>query len=160
VPHPGGLLRIDAAKAKAEENLDGKYLLRTSDPTMSAEDIALGYKQLLQVEREWRDMKQVIELRPVHHRKEERIRAHVIPYWLALLLARVAALLADGTFPHVNPQIHLLCRYISSGTQAGRPATTPHRHPVGYRRATPAKRLSRTARNSPRPAGCGCRGWL
>ena len=44
---PGGLLRADAAKAKAEENLDGKYLLRTADPKMSAEDIALGYKQLL-----------------------------------------------------------------------------------------------------------------
>ena len=53
----GGLLRIDASRAKAEENLDGKYLLRTSDPTMSAEDIALGYKQLLQVERGWKDMK-------------------------------------------------------------------------------------------------------
>jgi hypothetical protein len=41
---PGGLLRTDAAKAKAEENLDGKYLLRTSDPKLSAEDIAVGYK--------------------------------------------------------------------------------------------------------------------
>ena len=47
---PGGLLRIDASRAKAEENLDGKYLLRTSDPAMTSEDIALGYKQLLQVE--------------------------------------------------------------------------------------------------------------
>ena len=37
---PGGLLRTDAAKAKAEENLDGKYLLRTADPKLSAEDIA------------------------------------------------------------------------------------------------------------------------
>jgi hypothetical protein len=44
-------------------NLDGKYLLRTSDPGLSAEDIALGYKQLLEVERGWRDLKQVIDLR-------------------------------------------------------------------------------------------------
>jgi transposase len=35
-------------------------------------------------------MKQVIDLRPVYHRKEERIRAHVILCWLALLLARIA----------------------------------------------------------------------
>src|SRR6516165_5509668 len=77
---PGGLLRIDAARAKAEENLDGKYLLRTSDPAMSAEDIALGYKQLLEVERGWRDLKQVIDLRPVHHRREDRIRAHVLAF--------------------------------------------------------------------------------
>src|SRR5258708_9774557 len=48
---PGGLLRIDAAKARAEENLDGKDLLRTSDPAMTAEDIALGYRQLLELER-------------------------------------------------------------------------------------------------------------
>jgi hypothetical protein len=86
---PAGLLRVDRAKIKAEENLDGKYLLRSSDPHLTAEDIALGYKQLLQVERGWRDMKQVIDLRPVYHRREDRIRAHVILCWLALLLIRV-----------------------------------------------------------------------
>ena len=102
---PGGLLRIDAARAKAEENLDGKYLLRTSDPKMTAEDIALGYKQLLEVERGWRDMKQVIDLRPVYHRKEERIRAHVILCWLALLLARVAENAVGGTWPELRRQL-------------------------------------------------------
>jgi Transposase DDE domain len=102
---PGGLLRIDASKAKAEENLDGKYLLRTSDPKMSAEDIALGYKQLLEVERGWRDMKQVIDLRPVYHRKEERIRAHVILCWLALLLARVAENACGATWPELRRQL-------------------------------------------------------
>jgi len=57
---------------------------------MTAEGIATGYKQLLQVERGWRDMKQVIDLRPVYHRREDRIRAHVILCWLALLLARIS----------------------------------------------------------------------
>jgi hypothetical protein len=47
----GGKLRVDAAKVKAEANFDGKYLLRCSDPKLSAEDIAVGYKQLLEVER-------------------------------------------------------------------------------------------------------------
>ena len=102
---PGGLLRIDAGKAKAEENLDGKYLLRTSDPALSAEDIALGYKQLLEVERGWRDMKQVIDLRPVYHRKEERIRAHVILCWLALLLARTAENACGDTWPNLRRQL-------------------------------------------------------
>ena len=102
---PGGLLRVDAAKAKAEENLDGKYLLRTSDPKLSAEDIALGYKQLLEVERGWRDLKQVIDLRPVYHRKEERIRAHVILCWLALLLARVAENATGNTWPELRRQL-------------------------------------------------------
>src|SRR6266536_2243002 len=102
---PGGLLRIDAGKARAEENLDGKYLLRTSDPKMTAEDIALGYRQLLEVERGWRDMKQVIDLRPVYHRKEERIRAHVILCWLALLLARIAENACGGTLPDLRREL-------------------------------------------------------
>jgi Transposase DDE domain len=102
---PGGLLRIDAARAKAEENLDGTYLLRTSDPKMTAEDIALGYKQLLQVERGWKDLKQVIDLRPVYHRKEERIRAHVILCWLALLLARIAENACAATWPELRRQL-------------------------------------------------------
>ena len=102
---PGGLLRVDASKAKAEENLDGKYLLRTSDPKLSAEDIALGYKQLLEVERGWRDLKQVIDLRPVYHRKEERIRSHVILCWLALLLARVTENACDTTWPELRRQL-------------------------------------------------------
>ena len=102
---PGGLLRIDASRAKAEENLDGKYLLRTSDPAMTSEDIALGYKQLLQVERGWRDMKQVIDLRPVYHRKEERIRAHIILCWLALLLARTAENACGITWPELRREL-------------------------------------------------------
>jgi Transposase DDE domain len=102
---PGGLLRVDASKAKAEENLDGKYLLRTSDPKMTAEDIALGYRQLLEVERGWRDLKQVIDLRPVYHRKEERIRSHVILCWLALLLARVAENTCGATWPELRRQL-------------------------------------------------------
>jgi Transposase DDE domain len=116
---PGGLLRTDAAKAKAEENLDGKYLLRTADPKLSAEDIAVGYKQLLEVERGWRDMKQVIDLRPVYHRKEERIRAHVILCWLALLLARIAENACGGTWPELRRELDK----IHIGTFAG-PAGT------------------------------------
>jgi DDE family transposase len=116
---PGGLLRADAAKVKAEENLDGKYLLRTSDPQLPAEDIALGYKQLLEVERGWRDLKQVIDLRPVYHRKEERIRAHVILCWLALLLIRIAETTTGVTWRKISDELDLL----TLGTFAG-PAGT------------------------------------
>src|SRR6516225_503706 len=105
---PGGLLRIDAAAVKAEENLDGKYLLRTSDPRLPAEDIALGYKQLLEVERGWRDLKQVIDLRPVYHRKEQRIRAHVILCWLALLLIRIAETTTGTTWATIADELDLL----------------------------------------------------
>ena len=102
---PSGLLRVDKAKIKAEANLDGKYLLRSSDPKLTPEDIALGYKQLLEVERGWRDMKQILDLRPVYHRLEERIRAHVLLCWLALLLIRIAETSTGQTWPAIRREL-------------------------------------------------------
>jgi len=104
----GGLLRVDHAAIKAEQRLDGKYLLRSSDPKLSAEDIALGYKQLLEVERGWRDMKSVLDLRPVYHRLEDRIRAHVLLCWLALLLVRVVETTTDRTWPTIRAELQRL----------------------------------------------------
>jgi hypothetical protein len=103
-----GLLRIDRAAVAAESHLDGKYLLRTSDPTLTTEDVALAYKQLLQVERGWRDMKTTLDLRPVRHRKEDRIRAHVILCWLALLLIRIAEHQADDTWTNLRDELQRL----------------------------------------------------
>jgi hypothetical protein len=105
---PGGLLRIDKHAIKTETGLDGKDLLRTSDPHLSAEDIALGYKQLLEVERGWRDIKQIIDLRPIHHRLEDRIRAHVVLCWLALLLVRVAETTTGQTWPTLRRDLDRL----------------------------------------------------
>lgn len=99
---PGGLLRIEQAAVKAEARLDGKYLLRCSDPKLSAEDIALGYKQLLEVERGWRDMKTTLDLRPVFHRREDRIRAHILLCWLGLLLIRVAETTTGHTWSKIR----------------------------------------------------------
>ncbi len=116
---PGGLLRINHTAVKAETGLDGKYLLRSSDPHLSAEDIALGYKQLLEVERGWRDIKQIIDLRPIYHRLEDRIRAHVVLCWLALLLVRVAETTTGQTWPTLRRDLDRL----HVGTFAG-PAGT------------------------------------
>jgi hypothetical protein len=100
-----GLLRIDRAAVAADARLDGKFLLRTSDPTLSAEDVATGYKQLLEVERGWRDMKTTLDLRPVYHRKEQRIRAHVLLCWLALLLVRLAEQAAGDTWRNLRNEL-------------------------------------------------------
>jgi hypothetical protein len=105
---PGGLLRIDKKAIDAEANLDGKFLLRCSDPKLSAEDIALGYKQLLEVERGWRDMKSIIDLRPVYHRAEDRIRAHVLLCWLALLLIRIAETGTGQTWTMLREELQRL----------------------------------------------------
>ena len=113
---PGGLLRIDQTAIKTEEHLDGKYLLRCSDPKLSAQDIAVGYKQLLQVERGWRDMKSVLDLRPVYHRLEDRIRAHVLLCWLALLLVRVAETTTGRTWPTMRADLDRIHAITFTGT--------------------------------------------
>jgi transposase len=105
---PRGLLRIDRQAVEAEQALDGKYLLRTSDPSLSAEDVALGYKQLSEVERGWRDFKLELDLRPVYHRKRERIQAHVLLCWLALLLIRIVELQTSQTWGRARQELEQL----------------------------------------------------
>ena len=84
-----GKLTIDKKKVAAEEKLDGKFLIKTSDDTLSLSDMVMGYKQLHDIERGFRTLKSELELRPVYHRKSDRIRAHVLLCWLALLLIRI-----------------------------------------------------------------------
>jgi hypothetical protein len=77
----------------------------TSDPDLSAGDVALGYKNLLEAERCFRDLETTLELRPVFHRLEQRIRAHVLLCWLALLLVRVAERQTASTWRRVNAEL-------------------------------------------------------
>jgi len=121
-------LRVDQAAVKAEERLDGKYLLRCSDPNLSTEDFAVGYKQLLEVERGWRDMKQIIDLRPVYHHREDRIRAHVLLCWLALLLIRITETTTGDTWKTIRARldrIHLGTFHGPAGTFRQRTELNP-----------------------------------
>lgn len=110
-----GLLRIDKKAIEREANLDGKYLLRTSNPHLSAEDIALGYKQLLEVERGWRDMKSTLDLRPVFHRREDRIRSHVTLCWLGLLMIRLLENRTDQTWNQIRRQVQRIHQVTLAG---------------------------------------------
>lgn len=101
----GGKLVIDTAKVKADEALDGKYLIFTTDQTLSPEDVVLGYKQLAEVEAGFRTLKTQLELRPIYHRLEERIRAHVLLCWLALLLVRVAETTSGMTWGAMREEL-------------------------------------------------------
>jgi Transposase DDE domain len=73
----------------AEAALDGIYVLRTSvaEDALSAPDVVRAYKQLKEVERAFRTLKGPLELRPIHHRLEDRVRAHVFLCMLAYYLA-------------------------------------------------------------------------
>ena len=124
---PAGKLRIDRAAVAREAKLDGKFLLRTSDETLSAQDIALGYKALYEAERGWRDLKGTLDLRPVYHRREDRIQAHVQICWLALLLLRVAETQAGDTWRNLRNELdrlHLVTLATNDGTVSQRTELT------------------------------------
>jgi transposase len=124
---PAGKLRIDRAAVARETKLDGKYLLRTSDETLSPEDLARGYKALYEAERGWRDLKSTIDLRPVYHRREDRIQAHIQLCWLALLLLRVAETATNDTWRNLRNELdrmHLVTLATNEGTVAQRTELT------------------------------------
>jgi transposase len=120
-----GRLVIDRAKVTAEQRLDGKSLLATSDPDISAEDTALGYKNLLEAERGFRDLKTTLLLRPVFHRLERRIRAHVLSCWLALLLTRVAERTSGQTWRRIERETSRLAQVTLAGEAGMVTQTTP-----------------------------------
>jgi hypothetical protein len=122
-----GRLAISKAKVDAEARLDGKFLLSCTDAHIDAADLARLYKGLLEVEACWRDLKQVIELRPVHHRLEDRIRAHVTLCFLALMLARVAEHATGCTWARIRTEcdrMHLGVFDGPAGRVTQRTATT------------------------------------
>ncbi len=122
-----GKLRIDRAGVRREAHFDGKYLLRSSTERLSAEDIALGYKALYEAFRGWRDMKSTIDLRPVFHRREDRIRAHVQLCWLGLLVLRVVEVATADTWRNLRNELdrmHLVTLETKEGRIAKRSATT------------------------------------
>ena len=123
-----GLLRVDQAAIKREARLDGKWLLRTSDTTLTPDDLAAAYKQLLAVERGWRDFKGALGLRPVFHYREDRIRAHIQLCWLALLLLRMIENVTGDTWRNIRHELdrmHLITLATDHGRVAQRSATTP-----------------------------------
>jgi hypothetical protein len=130
---PAGKLRVDRAKVRADANFDGKFLLRTSDESLTAADIAQGYKGLYEAERGWRDLKSTIDLRPVYHHREDRIRAHVQLQWLALLLLRVAETTIGDTWRNIRDELermHLVTLATDQGQVAQRSELTPRHRSI------------------------------
>ena len=82
-----GSARIDTDKVKDESRFDGKWVL-TTNTDLSAAQVALKYKELWQVERVFRDVKSLLETRPIYHQRDENIRGHVFCSFLALVLRK------------------------------------------------------------------------
>ena len=71
-----------------EQACEGKYVIQTEEPNLSPVEAVASYKQLNEVERGFAHLKGLMEMRPVYHHKDDRVRAHVFVAALALLLDR------------------------------------------------------------------------
>ena len=78
---------VNQVKIEEEARYDGKWVLKTNT-TLTAEQTALKYKELWQVEQVFRDMKSVLDTRPIFHKRDETIRGHVFCSFLALVIRK------------------------------------------------------------------------
>jgi transposase len=90
---------------RVAERLDGKFVVHSNDDTLNAEDLALGYKQLMRGEETWRTPKSGLKLRPVFHWAPHRIHAHVALTVLSLLLERVAEHSCQDTWRNIRDDL-------------------------------------------------------
>jgi transposase len=101
----GEKLHINRAAIRDAERYDGKWVITSNDDTLTAEDLAMGYKQLLRVEACWRQMKSGLRMRPVFHFRPWRIHAHISISVVALLLERVAEIRCGETWRNLHAQL-------------------------------------------------------
>jgi transposase len=82
-----GAFTIDQEKIKEDARFDGKWVL-TTNTKFRADEVALKYKELWQVEQVFRDVKSILDTRPIFHQRDDTIRGHVFCSFLALVLKK------------------------------------------------------------------------
>mgnify|MGYP000449938842 CR=1 FL=1 len=98
-------LAVDRKAIKELERFDGKFVVHSNDDTLTAEDLALGYKQQQRVEEAWRTMKSGLKMRPVYHWAPHRIHAHIAITVLSLLLERVIEQANQDTWRNIRDDL-------------------------------------------------------
>jgi transposase len=82
-----GSASIDERKIEYESRFDGKWVL-TTNTDLTSEEVALKYKELWRVEKVFRDVKSLLDTRPIFHKRDATIRGHVFCSFLALVLRK------------------------------------------------------------------------
>ena len=85
--HQGGFRYFEnAAGLGSEKGIEGKYVIATSESGLSVLEVVAIYNDLSDVERGFRQLKDVLAMRPIYHQIEARVKAHVFVAALALLV--------------------------------------------------------------------------
>ena len=92
----------DQEKLAAEMLHEGKYILKSDDRHLTAIEAVACYKELNTVEQGFRDLKDVIDMRPIYHKSDERIEAHIFVASLALFLKRTLEYQLSSKLPELS----------------------------------------------------------
>ncbi|WP_145112019.1 IS1634 family transposase, partial [Cereibacter sediminicola] len=113
---------LDETAIHEAELFDGKLALLTNAPDLTPAEAVVRYKALADIERGFRVLKSDIEIAPVHHRLPDRIRAHALICFLALVLYRVMRmrLKAKGHAASPRTALDLLARIQKHTAHAGK----------------------------------------
>jgi len=95
---------VDEQALKRASMIDGKLILVTNMTDHTPEEIVSRYKSLSDIERGFRVLKSEIEIAPIFHRKPERIRAHAMICFLALVLYRVLRMRLKSRDKRYSPE--------------------------------------------------------
>lgn len=95
---------IDTKARKLAELMDGKLLVVTNVTDLSADAIIERYKSLADIERGFRVLKHELEIGPVHHRLPDRIRAHAMICFIALIMHRLMRCKLRGVKAEQSPE--------------------------------------------------------
>jgi transposase len=88
--HQGSFRYFENAKGlKREKGIEGRYVIATSETALSVLEVVAIYKELSDVEQGFRQLKDVLAVRPIYHQSETRIKAHIFVAALALLVQRL-----------------------------------------------------------------------
>ena len=79
----------ECASLEHDKRIDGKYMIATAEKSLAVLDAIAIYKDLADVERGFRHLKDVLAMRPIYHQVEPRVRAHIFVATLALLVERL-----------------------------------------------------------------------
>ncbi len=116
-----GAASVDEGRVKGDEKYDGKYVLRTTTD-LPASEVAEAYKQLTWIERLWRELKEVMEVRPIyHHQKKDNVKGHIFASFLALYLSASLRRRLDALAQKEHPE-----------AAGNRNATEPARLPIRW----------------------------
>jgi hypothetical protein len=102
----GGVFAYSESETRLgrEKKIEGKYVISTSEKDLSILEAVAQYKDLMELESGFRQLKDVLAMRPIYHQVEPRVKAHIFVAALALLVQRLLGRRLEESGLELSPE--------------------------------------------------------